>query len=214
MNWLTRLLQTRGEHLELHPEQLDALTRWQALAEPDPGQPHFETRYTVLNTEATGLDADKDRLLALGAIRIEGGRFGPADSYYAALQPDPAATLLALLEFVGKGPVVVFNAGFNRRMIEQAFDTHLGVELPWLWLDLHYLLPALYPERLERVARLADWMRAFDIETFQRHHALGDCWAVAQLFLAVQARALGQGALHARALSDLERARRHLWRQP
>ena len=33
-------------------------------------------------------------------------------------------------------------------------------------------------------------MAAFGIETFQRHHALGDAWAIAQLFLAAQARAL------------------------
>lgn len=214
MNWLTRLISSRGGDLELTAAQLEALQRWQALDEPDLAHPHFETRYVVLNTEATGLDLDRDHLLAVGAIAVECGRFSAASGFYAQLQPSPADALIALLEFVGKGPVVVFNAGFNRTMLDNVLQTHLGVAPEWLWLDLRILLPALFPERIEAPVRLADWMRSFDIETFQRHHALGDCWAIAQLFLALQARALAQGALHARALADVERARRQLWRQP
>ncbi|ANQ85366.1 PolC-type DNA polymerase III [Azoarcus olearius] len=214
MNWLTRLLPTRGDTPALDDELRTRLQAWQALAEPDLGRPHFEAAYTVLNTEATGLDLDKDTMLAVGAIRVDGGRFSPADGYYAPLSGQPAAALAGLLHFVGKGPVVVFNTGFNRVMLERALATHLDVAPTWQWLDLRVLLPALFPERIDRPARLADWMRAFSIETFQRHHALGDCWAIAQLFLAAQSRAMAQGAAHARALGDLERARRQLWRQP
>lgn len=59
--------------------------------------------------------------------------------------------------------------------------------------------PRCFPERLERPGRLADWMAAFEIETFQRHHALGDAWAIAQLFLAAQSRTLARGHQSARA---------------
>lgn len=214
MNWLTRLISSRGSDLGLSDAQVDALREWQAIAEPDPARPHFETRYTVLNTEATGLDLDKDRLLAVGAIAVDNGRFSASSGFYAELLPSPATTLIDLLRFIGKGPVVVFNAGFNRVMLERALLDTLGITPPWLWLDLRVLLPALFPERIDAPVRLADWMQEFDIETFQRHHALGDCCAIAQLFLAMQSRALAQGALHARALSDIERARRQLWRQP
>lgn len=214
MNWLTRLISSRDDGAGLPDEQRELIRRWQALPEPDTTRPHFETRYLILNTEASGLDLEADRLLAVGAIAVEGGSFRPADSFYAVLDDGPATALTQLLDFVGKGPVVVFNAGFNRAMLERALSEQLGVTAPWLWLDLRILLPTLFPERIDTPVRLGDWMQAFDIETFQRHHALGDGWAIAQLFLAVQARALAQGALHARALADLERARRQLWRQP
>lgn len=214
MNWLSRFIPGRYEKPALSATQLDALRRWQALPEPDLSRPHFETRYIILNTEASGLDLEKDRLLAVGAIIVEGASFGAGHSYYAELGEHAADTLLELLDFVGKGPVVVFNAGFNRSMLERALAEHLGAVVPWLWLDQRVLLPTLFPERIDTPVRLAEWMRSFDIETFQRHHALGDCWVIAQLFLALQSRALTQGALHARALGDMERARRQLWRQP
>ncbi|WP_341650249.1 hypothetical protein [Thauera humireducens] len=72
-------------------------------------------------------------------------------------------------------------------MLERTLEAHLGLAADWLWIDLYFALPALFPERFERPTRLADCMSSFGIETFQRHHALGDGWAIAQLFLAVQA---------------------------
>ena len=98
--------------------------------------------------------------------------------------------LAGLLGVVGKSPLVVFNASFNRSMLERALNEHLGLAPSFVWIDLYFLLPSLFPEKRDRPGRLADWMAAFGIETFQRHHALGDAWAIAQLFLAAQARAL------------------------
>lgn len=212
MNWLTRLLGNRTDTASLDAALRDALAHWQSVAQPDLGKAHFETRYVVINTEATGLDLDKDRLLAVGAIAVENAVLSPHDSYYAHLEPDAATALANLLTFAGKGPVVVFNAAFNRRLIERAFDEHLGLTPDWTWLDLHWLLPGLYDELIDRPARLADWMKAFGVETFQRHHALGDAWAIAQLMLAAQSRSLALGLNTPRSLADLEHSRRQLRR--
>ena len=108
----------------------------------------------------------------------------------AVLDPAPGEALAGLLGVVGKSPLVVFNASFNRSMLERALNEHLGLVPSFVWIDLYFLLPSLFPEKRDRPGRLADWMAAFGIETFQRHHALGDAWAIAQLFLAAQARAL------------------------
>ena len=51
-------------------------------------------------------------------------------------------------------------------------------------------------------------MAAFEIETFQRHHALGDAWAIAQLFLAAQSRALSLAVTNPRALAEHAQAYR------
>ena len=201
--WLNRLRPGRDQ-----PGQRAALQRWQALPAAELGRAHFDTRYVVINTEATGLDPERDRLLAVAAIAIDGGLIRAQESYSASLADDPGAALAGLLEFAGKAPLVVFGAGFNRRLLERAWQTHLGGVPETIWLDLFWLLPAVFRPGLDGPTRLAQWMKIFDIETFQRHHALGDAWAIAQLLLALLARAPRLGAGTARALADLERSRR------
>lgn len=210
MSWLSRLLPSRSETSSLDAASREALVQWSTLAAPDLTQTHFETRYVVLNTEASGLDLEKDRLLSVGAIALDSGTLAAAESYYALLEPDPGSVMTNLLTFSGSGPIVVFNAGLNRILLERAFDTHVGLTPDWTWLDLHWLLPALFDEPLNARTRLADWMDMFDIETFQRHHALGDAYAIAQLMLAAEARALKRGLVSVRHLVDLERTRRQL----
>jgi DNA polymerase-3 subunit epsilon len=213
MNWISRIIAGRGESQPLAPGVAETLAHWQSLPDIDLGRAHFETRYVVLNTEATGLDLDHDRLLAVGALGIDGGFVSPRDSYYATLDPSPSLALSNLLAFARKAPLVVFNAGFNLGMLQPVLDDRLGIALDLPKIDLYFLLPALFPERHGNPLRLAEWMDSFGIETFQRHHALGDGWAIAQLFLAAQARALAQGATSPRALMDQEKAYRQYRRK-
>lgn len=213
MNWFSRFLPGRDGSAPSDAATRALINQWATLPDCDPNKPHFETRYVVVNTEASGLDLERDTLLSVAAIAIVEGQILPSDSYFATLGDQAAAALAGLLEFAGKRPLVVFSADFNRTMLERAFETHLGFTPELIWLDLYVLLPALFPERLARPARLAEWMDVFGIETFQRHHALGDAWVIAQLMLAVQARALAQGAHSARLLAEIERSRRQLQRQ-
>ena len=193
MSWLSRLKAARSGAHALSPHAEQTLRKWQALPDAAVDRPHFETRYVVVNTEATGLDLDRDRLLAVGGLGVDGGLLHMDDAYYAQLDPAPTEALAGLLGLTGKSPLVVFNASFNRSMLERALEQHLGLTPSFVWVDLYFLLPSLFPEKRDRPARLAEWMAAFGIETFQRHHALGDAWAIAQLFLAAQARALSLG---------------------
>ena len=190
MSWLSRLKAARGGAQALSAQAEQTLRTWHALADAVLDHPHFASRYVVVDTEATGLDLDSDRLLAVGAVGVDGGLLHPTDAYYATLDPAPGEALAGLLGVVGKGPLVVFNASFNRSMLERALNEHLGLVPSFVWIDLYFLLPSLFPEKRDRPGRLADWMAAFGIEPFQRDHALGDAWAIAQLFLAAQARAL------------------------
>lgn len=213
MNWISRFIGGRGESEALEPGIAESLAHWQSLPDADDGRAHFEARYVILNTEATGLDLDRDRLLAVGAIAVDGGLIAPAGSLYAGLEPSPSRALSQLLAFLRKDPVVVFNAAFNLGMLEPLLDRQLGVEFDPHTIDLYFLLPALFPELHADPVRLGEWMKSFGIETFQRHHALGDGWAIAQLFLAAQARALAQGATSPRALQELERTYRQYRRK-
>ncbi|THF66990.1 3'-5' exonuclease [Pseudothauera nasutitermitis] len=205
MNWLGRFLPGQSA-----PAPGEAFERWRALPEAELGRPHSDTRYVVVNTEASGLDTEHDRLLAVAAIAVDGGLLNPLDSYHAALEPDPAAALGGLLAFAGKAPLVVFGAAFHRNMLEAAWRQWLGDAPEFTWLDLYWLMPAVFEPGPDGPSRLAQWMKAMDVETFQRHHALGDAWAIAQLFLALQGHATARGAATPRALGELERTRRKL----
>ena len=209
MSWLSRLVP--GGRSELGEPLVQRIREWKSQPEADLGCAHFEARYVVVNTEASGLDLNHDRLLALAAIVIDGGTLSPSQSVYLPLGTDPAQALVSLLEFTGKSPWVVFNSAFNRNVLEGACSEHLNLVPEPHWLDTQWLLPALFPEHQIGQDRLSRWMDALGIETFQRHHALGDAYAIAQIFMAALGRAQAEGLKTPRQLIELERSRR--WNQ-
>ena len=212
MTWLSRLLPGAHPSAPLPPEIRARLDAWRKLSPTPLDAHHIETRYVIANTEVSGLDLNKDRLLSVAAIAIEDGLINPKHAFYQSLEPDPADALTALLEFIGTSPVVVFNAGFNKRVLLNAIERVLDVEPALQWLDLYWLLPGLYAERSQGASKLTQWMAALHIDTFQRHHALGDGYAIAQIFLAAQARARILGHLTPQSLIELEHTRQQLTR--
>ena len=209
MNWLTQIFSGDHPAASLPADLRERLERWQAQPEVSLERHHTELRYVVVNTEATGLDLARDTLLAVAAIGIDNGMLAHRDAFEMSLD-DPPAALVALLEFIGKAPVVVFNADFNRQALMGAFEAHLGFAPELEWIDAYWLLPGLYDDKHDRPVRLAQWMKSMGIETFQRHRALGDAFAIAKLFLAAQSRAMGRGSRTARALIELANTRRRL----
>ncbi|MCB1960223.1 MAG: 3'-5' exonuclease [Rhodocyclaceae bacterium] len=212
MNWLTRLLPGDHPAENLDPALRDTLEQWRQATRPEPTQTHDDTRYVVVNTEATGLDLSRDRLISVAAIAVDRCLLNPRDCYQQSLEPDPAKALVALLEFIGKSPVVVFNAGFNKQALLNAFDKHLGFEPELEWLDMYWILPSLFNDRHAAPARLLEWMEAMDVETFQRNDALGDAYAITQLFLAGLARASLRSHRSIASLVELEATRKRLQR--
>lgn len=186
MNWLGRFIAARGA------PKATPLDRT-----------HAETRYVVLNTRASGVSPEDD-LLAVAAIAVENASIDPRASFFSPLTDHPAQVLEALEQFIGTDPVVVFNAELNRSLIERAMRQHLGHVPHWLWLDLYWLLPALFGEVHAKPARLSQWMNRLGLDTFQRHHALGDAWVIARLLLTLQSRATANGRRSPHALADLE----------
>lgn len=212
MNWISRILPARAAG-PASSEASGAVQRWQDAPEANLERSHYETRYVLVNIEASSLDRSAAQMLSVAAIGIDRGVIDLRDSYYAELGASPANALAGLLDFVGRQPVVMFNAGFHRLLVEGGFSRQFDFIPAWRYIDLYLLLPALFPDRFEKPVRLAEWMRTFGIETFQRHHALGDAWAIAQLFLAAQARALARGVVCARALIDYEQTHREYRRR-
>lgn len=205
MNWLTRLMQHRESPPVLDLALRETLAHWHTVPLPDLDKNHHDIRYVVLNTHVAGLGSGQEHLLAVAGIAVDHGHIDVANAYYAELDPDPENVLAGLLSYAGSGPVVVFNAGFNRTLLERNIDHHLGVSPGWIWLDLQALLSRVLADEGSAPTSLAQWMDALEIDTFAHFHALGDALAIARLLQVLLARASGDGVTSPRALIELER---------
>lgn len=225
----------------LSAEQGEALAAWQRLPAADLKLAHEHSRYVVVDVETSGLDMKRDRLIAIGAVALVDGRIDPADSFAVVLRQDevsstanilihgigagaqsegmePATALLAFLAYLGKSPLVAYHAFFDQAMIDKALRAYLGSELRQTWIDLAWILPALFagrdaPGHSEYHAPVAldDWLRLFAIDNIMRHNAVADAYATAQLLLMAIAAGRQSGANSPAALVRIEKARR--WMQ-
>lgn len=204
MGWLGRTVDFLLGGPRVGGALADRLAAWQRLSRPPRGRAHAAGRYVVMDCETTGLDLARDRMISLGAVAIGGGRIALADAYGAVLrQPEasadanilihgiggeaqragiePAEALIAFLEFAGRDPLIAFRAEFDRPMLARACREILGVEPTLVWIDLAWLLPALF--RGTACDSLDDWLAHAGIAPAGRHDALGDAFATAQLAL-------------------------------
>ena len=168
-----------------------------------------QVRWVVVDTETSGLDPKRDRLLSIGAVAVAEGRIQLAESFGVVVQqsqPSGADNILihgiggdaqlaglaaaeALKEFerfLGNGVPVAFHARFDAAVLQRAgFRSRK-------WLDLDPLARALFPARAGLRA-LDDWLQHFGIGAVRRHDALLDALATAELLLVMLAEGARQG---------------------
>ena len=192
-----------------------------------------DERWVVVDTETSGLDPVNDRLLAIGAVTVEGAGIRLDDSFEVVIRSNhagdkdnvvihgigheaqslgvPAADALgAFASFVANAPCVGFHSDFDQIALAQCANA-TGVPLPMPhWLDLAQLAAALVPESHRRGKRsLDDWLAAFDIDVVARHNAAGDALATAELLLRLRAMAASQ---HVSGFAGLVRlSKQHRW---
>ena len=192
--------------------------------------PPESARWIVIDTETSGLDPQRDRLLAIGGVAVDAAGIRTEDSFEVVLRNEPVAdkanvvihgighgaqrtgvppaeALAAWLEWAGDAPAVGFHADFDREVLARALA---AAGLPAdrrPWLDLAPLAAALLPEsRKRRRESLDDWLAAYRIECLSRHNAAADAWSTAELLLRLRAGAAAQGAS---GFDELCRVARH-----
>ena len=234
MTWFSRLFagqEAPGQALTARQQQL--IAGWQQLPEADPRRSHYRCRYVVVDVEATGTDVTSDRVRAIAAQALVDGQIEFKDAFQLVLAdvergvdsaPSPAErptpqmgvagqsveALIAFLQFVGKAPLVAYNAPFVARMIDNALAEHLGIKLGLPWIDLAWVLPDLFREADDVQGGLDGWLAHFGVESIDRHDALSDAFATAQLLQITIADAAHKGFDTPASLHALEKARRHL----
>ena len=185
-------------------------------------------RWVVLDCETSGLDMARDRLLSVGAVRVERGRVQLGCTYSAYVRqalPSGADNILIhgiggdvqlagrpldevigeLKSFIGGGIPVGFHARFDATILRRH-----GLRLREYWVDLATLAPALFPRRKPRESSLEHWLQEFGIPAQGRHDALADALATAQLLLVALAEAQRQGVRTTEALKKLHKEARWL----
>lgn len=237
MKWLKNLFGNAAGPAgpALTPEQEARLDGWRKRPAEDFSRSHFQTRYVVADVEASGLHMANDRLISIGAVAVNGGMIEVSDAFGVVLRQDevsshdnilihgiggsaqrdgvePADALLDFLDYVGKAPLVAYHALFDQTMIERAMSRYLGCTIPLPWIDLAWVLPELYRERIDNQVGLDDWLQLFGIENILRHNAVSDAYATAKLLQVAQTRGAGLGKDSAEIFINMEKARRWLRR--
>lgn len=187
----------RGEHdLSLHD-------RPPAPTMPRPETPLAELSAVAVDTETTGLNPRQDRVISIGAVRLQGARLyrsstlnllvnpgrtipnrtiaihGISNSMVAGAPPF-AAVAEQVAAVVGGLPLVGFHTDFDLRML-QGEMRHCGRDwLPGPCLDVMLLYAALFPDA--RSLLLDDIAAAFDVPVIGRHSALGDALTTAEIY--------------------------------
>lgn len=169
-----------------------------------PSTPLISLPVVVLDTETTGLDARKARVVQVGALRLAGGGIVDGERFETLIDPGlpipPAATAVhgiadadvrdapsfadawpRLETYLGQSIVIGHTIGYDFTVIER----ELG-RIGTAWsrprsLDLRMLaqiaVPTLADYALEHVCQ------ALDVEIHGRHTAMGDAKATAEAFL-------------------------------
>jgi DNA polymerase-3 subunit epsilon len=179
-----------------------------------------EGRWVVLDVETSGLDPQRDQLLAIAAIAIkvdwDAKRLSitPGDSFEVVLRQSEVATakdnillhgiglqrqregkpmadgLRAFARFAGNSPLLAFHAPFDQAMIGRFVLAHLDAPLPNRWVDIEQLC-AVTHEKV-RARALDEWMAHFGIVCAIRHQAAADTLAECELLLRIWPQMAGQ----------------------
>ncbi len=187
-------------------------------------------RWVAIDCETSGLDIRRDRLLSVGAVAVSGSRIVLADRFDAFVRqktPSPAENILVhgiggdaqcagrpleaviaeLGSYVADGVPVGFHAPFDAAILRRH-----GLKLQADWVDLATLMPVLFPEKAPPEGSLDHWLAAFGIGAGQRHDALADAFATAQLHLVALAEMKRSGVRTVEALRRTKRDARWLAR--
>lgn len=171
--------------------------------------PASKIRFVVLDTETTGLDPRRDRIITIGAVAVCEGEIRLDDAFEALLKiayntssvtvhgitRDEAAAgmeepeaLRLFLEYLRDGVIVGHHIGHDIQALNCALERHFGLTMKNRWLDTMDLTLRLQEAGAFRGRATADGFSLdalcdmFGIAAHDRHTAGGDAFLTAQIF--------------------------------
>jgi DNA polymerase-3 subunit epsilon len=188
-------------------------------------QPLGKTRFIVLDLETSGLNHNRDEVIAIGAVAIRNNAISLADQFDLILRrPELDITetvlihgigpealtqghetedaLLHLLDWMNGDPILAYHSAFDQRFLEKALKQTLGYTRSHTWLDVAELMPAMFPNAETGGRGLDHWADHFQLEVSERHHAAADAMVTAELTLIALNDARTQGIRTLGELTD------------
>ncbi|WP_299761157.1 3'-5' exonuclease [uncultured Dokdonia sp.] len=185
-----------------------------------------EIRFVALDTETTGLDIKKDRILSIGAIAIKGNAIIVSDSlelYVAQEHYDPKSTpihgilkngsfdkvseleaIQQTLDFIGTDIIVGHHIGFDIAVINKMLQRHHLGKLKNNVIDTGVLYKKLqHPVHrmpMQQGYSLDQLSEALKIPLYDRHTASGDAMITALAFIKISKRLAHKGTLKLKEL--------------
>ncbi|MBR1425462.1 3'-5' exonuclease [bacterium] len=152
----------------------------------------------VLDTETTGLDYTREKMVEFAAIRLENGKI--KDEFQTLINPqqhirkssiavhgitqemvEDAPTeeeiIPKILEFIGDYPIVAHNAIFDYSFINEASKRVTGEEISNERIDTQQMFKEVYPEL--DAHGLNALTEKFNVELINHHRAMGDTMGLA-----------------------------------
>ncbi len=193
----------KGGAPEALPDDVrSALESWRSNKQPELDEAHFHTRYVVLDIVTSGTRPESDRLLSIAATCVRQGMIAPEDSVFIDLtnleQMDSASEegaavdrqLMAFLQFVAKAPLVTYHVSYVGGFLQHLLKARLGVDFQPQWIDMAWLLPAMFAEKSHNIMPLDQWLDAFGFASgVGRRDAMDNTLMLARLFQMLLVRA-------------------------
>ena len=161
----------------------------------------FDDTFIVFDLETTGLSALNDRIIEIGAVKVQSGKITDKFSTFVNPKrpipfkitqltsisddmvidaPEIEQVLPEFLEFIGDGILVAHNAGFDVGFIEQNC-IRLNMPREFVYVDTvaigRILLPTLTNYKLNTVSK------ALNISLENHHRAVDDAGATAEIYV-------------------------------
>ncbi|MFC4721805.1 PolC-type DNA polymerase III [Geojedonia litorea] len=181
---------------------------YEALFKRKTTQELSNTRFVVLDTETTGFDYERDRILSIGAVDITNYEINVANAFEIYLQQDhfnentveihgliqhervdtftEEETIPKLLQYIGNSIIVAHHANFDVTMLNKMLKRHNLPPLKNRVLDTVNLYRATrIKSNLIQQDRcsLDDIAEHYAIDISDRHTAAGDALITALIFL-------------------------------
>lgn len=173
-----------------------------------------DIRFTVFDTETTGFDYEEDRILSIGAVRIEDESIEVSDNFevfvaqkkfnpetvqiHGIIQKEKFEKISELeaikkfLSYIQNSVLVAHHAGFDIKMINKALQRNSLPKLKNKVLDTSILYKktriATNLIDRDRVYSLDEIAEAYNIDLTDRHTASGDAFITAIVFLKLLSR--------------------------
>ena len=168
---------------------------------------NYETiRFVALDTETTGFDYEKDRILCIGAIAIKNNKIQVNDSFEVyikqtifnketikihgirkngtELKVSEEEALIQFLEYLDDAIIIAHHTKFDITMINNALKRLQVGPIQSKQLDTNYIHKKIATEnRFKKLFSLDELCDLYNITMHDRHTASGDALLTAFLFL-------------------------------